>query len=297
MRRIAAVAAAAVALGILGSLLWNGLQRSVNAERWIEHTYQVINAAASVRSSLQTAETSARGYLLTGQVAYLNQYQSAVTSQRQVRATLRLLTADNHVQQARLDELDRLVQEGLDLLANNAIEARRLQGAAALAHLVPTSRGSKLMDQLLGILDAVDREERRLLHSRTMAAGAADSRTRWTLGLGGGSLALLLILAGAAIERQIHERNQVEKVLARQARLIDLSHDAIVTADGNRVITGWNSGAQEMYGWTEKEALGQTMHELLQTISEVPLADVKVTLAREGRWDGELAHTRSDGRQ
>ena len=65
-------------------------------------------------------------------------------------------------------------------------------------------------------------------------------------------------MAGASIERQIQERHQAEKVLASQARLIDLSQDAIITADGNRVITGWNSGAQEMYGWTEKEAVGQT---------------------------------------
>ena len=153
------------------------------------------------------------------------------------------------------------------------------------------------MDQLRAILDAVDDEERRLLHIRTMAASAADSRTRWILGLGGGSLVLLLVLAGASIERHIHERNVAERVLERQARLIDFSHDAIITADGNRVITGWNSGAQEMYGWTEKEAAGRIIHELLHTSSSIPIAEVDGVLAREGRWDGVLSHARSDGRQ
>jgi PAS domain S-box-containing protein len=153
------------------------------------------------------------------------------------------------------------------------------------------------MQQLLAILDVVNDEERRLLDSRTEAAGAADARTRWILGLGSGSLVLLLILAGGSIERHIHERKLAEKVLARQARLIDLSHDAVITADGNRVITGWNSGAQEMYGWTEKQAVGQTMHELLHTGSPITVAEVDRVLAREGRWDGELDHTRSDGRQ
>jgi len=296
LRRVATVAAAAVALGILASLLWNGLQRSTNAERWIEHTYQVLNAASSVRSYLERAQTSQRGYLLTGSDQYLEAYQSAIASERQVRATLRLLTADNPVEQARLDEFDQLLRTRLDMLAG-AIELRRQQGTAAVADLVRANRGKERGDQLRAILDAVDNEERRLLHSRAMAASAADSRTRWILGLGSGSLVLLLILAGGAIERHIHERNQAEVVLARQSRLIDLSHDAIITADGNRVITGWNSGAQEMYGWAEKEAVGQTMHELLHTSSSTPIAEVDRILAREGRWHGELAHTRSDGRQ
>ena len=297
LRRIALLAAAALAMGILASLLWTGMRRSTDAERWVDHTYQVMGAAESVRSSLQGAETSARGYLLTGDDRYLAEYQSAVASERQARANLRRLTADNHPQQARLNEFDRLVQLRLDVLATDVIEVRRRQGAAALAHLVPTGRGPKLMQQLLAILDVVNDEERRLLDSRTEAAGAADARTRWILGLGSGSLVLLLILAGGSIERNIHERKLAEKVLARQARLIDLSHDAVITADGNRVITGWNSGAQEMYGWTEKQAVGQTMHELLHTGSPITVAEVDRVLAREGRWDGELDHTRSDGRQ
>ena len=177
----------------------------------------------------------------------------------------------------------------------SAIEVRRQQGMAAAADVARVNAGKEMGDQLRAILDAVDDEERRLLHSRTRAVGAADSYTHWTLGLGSGSLVLLLILAGASIERHIYERHQVERALARQARLIDLSHDAIITADGNRVITGWNSGAHEMYGWTEKEAVGRPMHELLHTSSSIPTAEVDRILAREGRWDGELAHARSDG--
>ena len=134
------IAGAALALGILVSLLWSGFTRSTEAERLVEHTYQVLNAAASVRSSLELAQTSERGYLLTGDDQYLEAYQSAVASERQARAALRRLTADNRVQQARLDEFDRLLQARLDMLAN-AIEVRRQQGMAAVAGLVRTNAG------------------------------------------------------------------------------------------------------------------------------------------------------------
>ncbi|HUI56296.1 MAG TPA: PAS domain S-box protein [Bryobacteraceae bacterium] len=296
LRRITMIAGGALALGILASLLWAAFQRSSDAERMVEHTYQVLNASSLVRTALERTVSSERGYLLSGEDQYTESYQAAVDSEQRARVMLRRLTADNRGQQAQLDEFDRLLQARLDTLAS-AMEVRRQHGMAAVPYLIRTTRGGKLMDQLRAILDAVDLEERRLLHIRSTAASAADSRMRWILGLGSGSLVLLLVLAAAAIERHIHERRTAEKVLARQARLIDLSHDAIITADGDRVITGWNVGAQKMYGFAEEEAVGRTLHELLRTGSSIPVADMNRVLALEGHWTGELVQTASDGRQ
>jgi len=88
-----------------------------------------------------------------------------------------------------------------------------------------------------------------------------------------------------------HQRD----ALRRQAALIDLSHDAVIVADRNRVITGWNSGAQEIYGWTETEAFGKVMHEFLRTSAAVTPAAIDEILAQSGRWDGDLQHRRHDG--
>ena len=101
-----------------------------------------------------------------------------------------------------------------------------------------------------------------------MDAGAALSH--WNSGELAGLM--LFALVGAVISLLVGDLREslwstarAEEALARQARLINLSHDAIITADGNRVITGWNSGAHEMYGWTEREAVGQAIHEFLST--------------------------------
>jgi PAS domain S-box-containing protein len=88
-----------------------------------------------------------------------------------------------------------------------------------------------------------------------------------------------------------------EEALRRQAQLIDLSHDAIITTDANQVITGWNAGAVEIYGWTEAEARGKVSHDLLRTRGKTPFAEIDRVLAREGRWDGELVHTTREGRE
>jgi len=88
-----------------------------------------------------------------------------------------------------------------------------------------------------------------------------------------------------------------EAVLREQAEMIDLSHDAIITADPNRVITGWNGGAVELYGWSENEAVGKVTHQFLRTEGAVSTREIDAILARDGRWDGELIHTTADGRQ
>jgi PAS domain S-box-containing protein len=59
----------------------------------------------------------------------------------------------------------------------------------------------------------------------------------------------------------------------------------------------WNRGAEEIYGWTEAEAIGKVMHQLLLTGSPVSIDDIDRKLTRDGRWDGELVHTRRDGKQ
>ncbi len=91
------------------------------------------------------------------------------------------------------------------------------------------------------------------------------------------------------------ELRQQRDALRRQAALIDLSHDAIIVADKNRVITGWNTGAEEMYGWTEAEARGRVIHELLHTDAAITTAMIDEILGCSGRWDGELEHSRRDG--
>ena len=89
---------------------------------------------------------------------------------------------------------------------------------------------------------------------------------------------------------------RAEDILRRKTQLVDLSHDAIITADSGRRITSWNTGAAEMYGWTESEALGKIIHDFLRTTGEISTAEIDDILSSEGLWDGELNHVTRDGR-
>jgi PAS domain S-box-containing protein len=92
------------------------------------------------------------------------------------------------------------------------------------------------------------------------------------------------------------ERLAREKVIAGQAALLELAYDAIFVRDQDGHITYWNAGAEQIYGFTRAEALGQVAHVMLGTQFSAPLAGIEATAAERGRWDGELTHRRADGK-
>jgi PAS domain S-box-containing protein len=102
------------------------------------------------------------------------------------------------------------------------------------------------------------------------------------------------------IEQQLREAGDELKAArerSQQARLLNLTHDTIFVRDMSDVITYWNRGAEEQYGWKREEAIGKVSHQLMKTIFPEALEEINEKLLGTGRWDGELTHTRRDGMQ
>ncbi|HEY3244028.1 MAG TPA: PAS domain S-box protein, partial [Phycisphaerae bacterium] len=74
--------------------------------------------------------------------------------------------------------------------------------------------------------------------------------------------------------RDITERKRAEEASRESEQrlrlILDSSLDAIVTADANGTITGWNGRAEQTFGWSAAEALGRSLHELLMPPRERP---------------------------
>lgn len=101
-----------------------------------------------------------------------------------------------------------------------------------------------------------------------------------------------------AIVRDITERRHSQAALAEQARLIDMAHEAIIVRDLEGRISLWNRGAEDLYGWPADEVIGQVTHKLFQTrpVDPTTIEAQQQQLLKNGLWEGELLHRRSDGR-
>jgi diguanylate cyclase (GGDEF)-like protein/PAS domain S-box-containing protein len=116
---------------------------------------------------------------------------------------------------------------------------------------------------------------------------------------------VVVILAACAALVWVHRRHRATlrkferqaATLAEQAELLDLAHDAILVWDlHSGSIQFWNRGAEQLYGWGEAEVLGRTPQAVLHTTFPLPLSEINAELVRAGCWEGELVHTRRDGR-
>ncbi|MGO9019545.1 MAG: PAS domain S-box protein, partial [Syntrophobacteraceae bacterium] len=93
------------------------------------------------------------------------------------------------------------------------------------------------------------------------------------------------------------ERKQAEALLQRQAELLHLSYDAIIVWQLGCSIESWNKGAEELYGYSQEEAVGQVTHDLLKTIHSEPWPQIEAKLHERKFWEGELKHRTRDGRE
>jgi len=106
----------------------------------------------------------------------------------------------------------------------------------------------------------------------------------------------------AMIRRRIEEdlrqtRDKLKVEIEERSSLLDLTHDSIFIRDMNSIITYWNRGAEEFYGWTQKEAIGKRPGELLRTVFPKAFEEIWEELLQTDRWEGELTHTKADGVQ
>ena len=93
----------------------------------------------------------------------------------------------------------------------------------------------------------------------------------------------------------ITDRKKAEESLKKQASLIDLSPDAIIVKKLDDTITFWSQGAQNLYGWTKEEAIGNKTGLLLNTKYPESNKEVLNQLQLYGRWSGEIVHRTKSG--
>ena len=70
-------------LAVIGTVAYTSINTLMNTNHAVTHTHEVLEHVANVLSLLKDAETGQRGYVITGDEAFLEPYQSGVGSDPQ----------------------------------------------------------------------------------------------------------------------------------------------------------------------------------------------------------------------
>ncbi len=182
-------------LAITASLAVHSSVRFADDAAWVDHTYEVIDQVQEITLGLVNAETGSRGYVLTGDEAYLEPYRAALVKINGAVAAANRLTADNPQQQRRIVGLRAAITEKLEVMADT-IKARKEQSFEAAQRIVQSGRGKRAMDDARANLAQMEDQELALLKERQKTAADSNAGTRNVIvaGMGAAMVVVALVL-------------------------------------------------------------------------------------------------------
>jgi methyl-accepting chemotaxis protein len=202
-RKIAAGFALSLILLIaIGTVAYTNISKLTATSEWVTHTHDVLEHIAGVLSLLRDAETGQRGYVITGDEAYLEPYHTGSAGVLNVIKDLRQLTADNPNQQKRIDAAEPLINAKLTEL-KQTIDLRRAGNVDETVKIIRSGEGKRFMDDLRRILDEMENEERTLLKQRAEEGAAAAAGAKSVIVFGTLLCLLCVTAAGILITRSL----------------------------------------------------------------------------------------------
>jgi diguanylate cyclase (GGDEF)-like protein/PAS domain S-box-containing protein len=196
----------------MGTVSYRAIVASGESDRWVQHTHEVLENLNALLSGMVGAESSSRGFELTGEESYLESYRAGKESAAQAEKTVRDLTVDNPAQQNRLSSLDTLIARK-NRFEDKMIALRQASGPEAAQDALRNGSGQPIMDEVQDLVRAMQNEELRLLVLRNVDAQRRLNQTRLVLFLG--TMLGVLIALGAG---WIAHRDHVARQLAEDAR-------------------------------------------------------------------------------
>jgi PAS domain S-box-containing protein len=280
---------AALVVLLVGVVAYRSVIASSDSARWTQHTHEVLEHLANLRSAMQSIEGGYRDFALSGDEAYLRISRTRIPGTEQELRTLLALTIDNPEQQRRIGIVSKLAQQ-------------IFQRDDAFVRLPRTGQGDPTLEKFHAVSGDIEGEEHLLLSQRDAAEGRRFRQIKAVVTLISAVGLLIAALAGWMAKRYLDARNLAESALLdgeeRNRVLLNNVQDyAIFSLDPQGTVVSWNAGAERIKGYKADEIIGQSVTRFYpqDDINHgVPERELQ-TAAANGRCETEHWWVRKDG--
>jgi two-component system sensor histidine kinase/response regulator len=184
------------------------------AQTNVDRTNRVIQFLQLELVGILDAETGQRGFLLSEKTAYLSPYNSARQRIFTTADTLKLELADNPEQIARLRDLQALISEKLDEMAQTVTLAKAGHRDEAIA-ILRNDTGSALMAEIREQIGTMTDAEHARLARRQAGAALTHGRVQWVTYTGAAGAALSALFLFMTLSRDQKRRAAAAVELVR----------------------------------------------------------------------------------
>ncbi|WP_392534849.1 response regulator [Nostoc sp. C117] len=247
-------------LALIGTLSYQSTEVLISTSKKSIDTQVTINSLQELLSNIKDAETGQRGYILTGNNAYLKPYQTALVKLAPEIQQLRKLTADDHKQVSRIDILEPLIVVKLDEL-KKTIELRQDEGLDAALEVIKTDRGNNLMSDIRNIIREMENEEQQQLQYHLKITKSSVHNTIVMQAIAICLSFLILAIVYYFIYREVKERKLTEETLNKERNFIsavlDTASALVIVLNAEGQILRFNQACEQTTGYSFDEVRGR----------------------------------------
>lgn len=295
-RTVANLASIGLVMILVGVMTYRVTAASQEAAKLVASTHETLIELSFTLSALKDAETGQLSFLLTGEDSYLEPYERAVMDVPRHVNRLNDLTRDNPLQQGRLRDFVRVVEEKLAEL-RDTIVIQRSQGSDAALRMVKTGPGKAVMDDLRHQMAKLIGTERELLVQWEQQATILSHAQTAVVALGGIALVALMAVTVSLLRREHVKQREMAAAMRLTLATLDATMDGTFVFDPRTLRFSVNVGAVQQVGYSKEELLGMTPLDIKPEFDESRFREMLMPLVSGAQSAHHLTtiHRRKDG--
>ncbi|MDO8945007.1 MAG: CHASE3 domain-containing protein, partial [Desulfobacterales bacterium] len=290
----ASIAGFALALALLAGVAafrWRHLARMEEASALVTHTERVRDELQGLLTTMVEIETGQRGFVLTGEPAFLPPLEEGVKKVADQQRRLESLIRDSE-QKASLAALQPLIA-GRIAFAQANVQTRQSSGIEAAVQEIRTFKGKELMDQIRAVLARMGTREQALLDDRRGKA-RHEMLTVRMMALAGTTVSFALLITVFAL--RLRENRLRRQTQAEIDRFFALSLDMLCIARADGYFKRISPAFTQTLGWSEQEILARPFLDFVHPDDRAATVRVVETLGQgQPLMDFENRYQHKDG--